>query len=95
MSADTLGELISREKPSGIVIVHNHPSQTPTPSQADDNTTERIIEICNLHKVLLCDHVIYAKGHRFSYYDSGNLQGISKHYSIENIVGGGNTHDGK
>jgi DNA repair protein RadC len=78
VSADTLGELISREKPSGIVIVHNHASQTPTPSQADDNTTERIIEFCNLHKVLLCDHVIYAKTGLYSYYKSGRLERFSK-----------------
>ena len=88
-------QLFAAYSPSGIVLVHNHPQSAAKPSDADKEMTEKCQILCSLHNVMFCDHVIYAKGHRFSYYDSGNLQKISKHYSIDNIVGGGNTHGGK
>ena len=91
----TLSKILAETPPAGLVLVHNHPKDFAEPSNADREMTEKCQVLCSLHNVIFCDHVIYAKGHRFSYYDSGNLQGISKHYSIENIVGGGNTHGGK
>lgn len=91
----TLSKILVETPPAGLVLVHNHPQSAAKPSDADKEMTEKCQILCSLHNVMFCDHVIYAKGHRFSYYDSGNLQRISKHYSIDNIVGGGNTHGGK
>lgn len=78
LSPDSLGELIAREMPSGLVFVHNHPSATPKPSSADDLTTKKITELCNLHGVLLCDHVIYARDGIYSYFKAGKLKSYAK-----------------
>ncbi|MBQ7913346.1 MAG: RadC family protein [Clostridia bacterium] len=90
-----LSKILVETPPAGLVIVHNHPQSTAEPSVADKEMTEKCQVLCSLHNVMFCDHVIYAKGHRYSYYDSGNLQSISKRYSIENIVGGGGKTHGE
>lgn len=77
LEADVLGELLSRESPSAIVLVHNHPSNMPKPSQKDDETTKCVLTICNIHNVLLLDHVIYAKTGLYSYFTSGRLKAIA------------------
>jgi DNA repair protein RadC len=42
-----------------IILVHNHPSQDPTPSQADIEATAKIKEAGKLLEINLLDHVIY------------------------------------
>lgn len=41
-----------------VVVVHNHPSGDPTPSQADNTLTRRLAEAANLLQIRLLDHVI-------------------------------------
>lgn len=47
---------------SSIVMLHNHPSGTLTPSQADHSITARIREAADLIGVPLMDHIIVAGG---------------------------------
>jgi DNA repair protein RadC len=82
----TLSRILLETSPAGIIIVHNHPQGTSTPSAADREMTEKCQVLCSLHNVMFCDHIIYAQGQFFSFYDSGNLQDISMDYSIENLV---------
>lgn len=42
----------------GVVLVHNHPSGDPTPSQSDRAITRTTAEACALFKIKLIDHVI-------------------------------------
>lgn len=42
----------------GIVVVHNHPSGDPSPSQADHTLTRRLREAAELLQIRLLDHVI-------------------------------------
>lgn len=42
-----------------IILVHNHPSQEPTPSQADIDVTKRLKEAGEVVSVNLLDHLIY------------------------------------
>lgn len=42
----------------GIILVHNHPTGNPTPSQADLTITEQIKEACQLLQIKLHDHLI-------------------------------------
>jgi len=42
----------------GIVLVHNHPSGDPTPSDADRRFTTRLNEVGKLLQITLVDHVI-------------------------------------
>jgi DNA repair protein RadC len=49
---------------TAIVLVHNHPSGDPTPSQADIQMTKRIIAVANPLGVAVHDHIIVGKeGH--------------------------------
>ncbi len=41
-----------------VVVVHNHPSGDPTPSEADRRMTVRLAEVANLLQIQLHDHVI-------------------------------------
>ena len=81
-----LSRLLVDAPPAGIMLVHNHPTGTCDPSLADRVLTEKCQLLCSLHNVMFCDHVIYANGQRFSFYDSGNLHAISVRYSVDNII---------
>ncbi len=50
-----------------IVIVHNHPSGTPEPSQQDITLTERVTEAAALFDIRLLDHVIISHGSHYSF----------------------------
>lgn len=41
-----------------VVVVHNHPSGDPAPSQADHSLTRRLREAAELLQIKLLDHVI-------------------------------------
>ena len=41
-----------------MILVHNHPSGDPTPSEADKKLTRRLVEVGNLLGVELADHII-------------------------------------
>ena len=46
---------------SAIVLVHNHPSGDPTPSEADIKVTRDLIRAGQLLKIEVLDHVIIGK----------------------------------
>jgi DNA repair protein RadC len=50
-----------------IILVHNHPSGDPTPSQADIEMTERINAACRTISVGIHDHVIIGKEEEYSF----------------------------
>ena len=41
-----------------MIVVHNHPSGDPSPSQADHSLTRRLAEAAELMQIKLLDHVI-------------------------------------
>ncbi len=43
-----------------IILVHNHPSNDPTPSQEDVLVTEKVAKACLLCGIALIDHIITA-----------------------------------
>jgi DNA repair protein RadC len=51
-----------REGASSIVVVHNHPSGEPEPSEADIEITRRLAEIGKALDIPLLDHVIIGEG---------------------------------
>lgn len=65
--------LLQDSRPTGIVLVHNHPDGDVTPSEADDLSTRRAESICFAYGVAFYDHVIFARGVHYSYYQSGRL----------------------
>lgn len=52
-----LAEPIKMNAPK-IILVHNHPSGNPTPSDADYRVTDRIYECADMMGIMLLDHVI-------------------------------------
>jgi DNA repair protein RadC len=61
-----------------IVIVHNHPSGDPSPSDADHRLTRRLAEAARIMQITLLDHIILgspAEGRRpyFSFREAGIL----------------------
>ncbi|MEQ1933558.1 MAG: DNA repair protein RadC [Fimbriimonadaceae bacterium] len=54
-----------REGASSLILVHNHPSGDPTPSQADLDVTQQIVKIGELLEIPLRDHVILGDRGRF------------------------------
>jgi DNA repair protein RadC len=51
-----------REGASAFVLVHNHPSGDPTPSEPDVDFTRRVAQASNLVATPLLDHIIVASG---------------------------------
>ncbi len=56
-----------------IILVHNHPSGSPRPSQQDINLTQKIKHGGQLLEIKLTDHVIVAGDRYFSFLDEGLL----------------------
>lgn len=56
---------------SAIILVHNHPSGDPTPSEADIAMTERVQIAADAVDVTLHDHVIIGKGRETSFRSLG------------------------
>ena len=61
-----------------VIVVHNHPSGDPTPSQADHSLTRRLAEAAELLQIKLLDHIIVgapAEGRApyFSFKEAGVL----------------------
>lgn len=50
-----------------IIVVHNHPSGDPSPSDADILFTQRLHEAGKLLGIVLTDHVIVSKSSYFSF----------------------------
>tara|TARA_A100000171_G_scaffold48981_2_gene57246 strand:- start:2352 stop:3032 length:681 start_codon:yes stop_codon:yes gene_type:complete len=51
---------------SALILVHNHPSGDPTPSQADIEITKRVEKCAQTMGVLLHDHLIIGRGKHIS-----------------------------
>jgi DNA repair protein RadC len=62
-----------------IIVVHNHPSGDPSPSEADSRLTRRLAEVASLHDIKLIDHIIIGSPSRdnpvgyFSFREAGLL----------------------
>lgn len=67
-----LREALVQRAPA-VVLCHNHPSGSSSPSAADDRLTERLREACAAVNVRLVDHIIVADGNYYSYAENGKL----------------------
>lgn len=56
---DLLREAV-RANAAGIILIHNHPSGDPTPSQEDIKATEKLLSASRLIGVNLQDHIVVA-----------------------------------
>jgi len=54
---------------ASIVLVHNHPSNNPNPSQLDIELTERLIKGGKILDIPIIDHLIFTESGYFSFAD--------------------------
>lgn len=87
LGREEVASLISTHKPFGILIAHNHLTGSSAPSSADDVFTAEVQLLCNINKVTLYDHCIYASDSDvYSYFCSGRIDRIKKEYNLSNIL---------
>jgi len=58
---------------SAVILVHNHPSGDPTPSQADISMTLQVQDATNALGIVLHDHLIIGKSQQLSFKAQGYL----------------------
>mgnify|MGYP000870742256 FL=1 len=51
-----------RRSAAAVILVHNHPSGDPTPSQEDINITRRLVEVGRLVGIEVLDHLVIGDG---------------------------------
>jgi len=56
-----------------VILVHNHPSGNPTPSEEDNDITKRLVEAAKVLCIQLLDHVIIGEKSYFSFSEKGLL----------------------
>lgn len=57
---DIMAPILARKLPA-FLLVHNHPSGDPTPSESDIATTQQLVQAAEIVGVQLLDHVIIAR----------------------------------
>lgn len=62
-----------RESASGVILLHNHPSGDPSPSDDDINLTRRLSAAGKLMNIKILDHIIIGDGGYYSFADNEEL----------------------
>lgn len=52
---------------NAVILVHNHPSGDPTPSRADRQTTDQLIEAGKILGIRVLDHIVIGDGRYISF----------------------------
>jgi DNA repair protein RadC len=58
---------------AGVILVHNHPSGDPSPSEEDVRLTQRIAQAGKIMGIDLLDHMIVAESGCYSFKTAGRL----------------------
>lgn len=58
---------------SSIIVAHNHPSGSVTPSGNDRDFTRAIMECCKLFEIVLLDHVVVGRDNYYSFREKDYL----------------------
>jgi DNA repair protein RadC len=59
------------ESAASIIILHNHPSGNPAPSNEDKDITRNLVEAGNMMKIKVIDHIIIAANSFYSFAREG------------------------
>lgn len=59
---------------SSIVCIHNHPSGNPNPSIDDIILTKSLVQIGNIQKIPIIDHLIFGDEKYYSFFEDNNLK---------------------
>jgi len=58
---------------SSIILLHNHPSGDPKPSEADKIMTDKLVKAGELLEIAVIDHMIIASEGYYSFLEGGEL----------------------
>lgn len=67
---------------AGVILIHNHPGGSLSPSREDIRLTDRMMRLCQMTDIRLFDHIIIAAGNDETYFsfhennilETGNIQ---------------------
>jgi len=62
-----------KESAASFVVIHNHPSGDPSPSQQDMEITHRLSKTGQIIGIKMVDHIIIGENNYFSFSDEGLL----------------------
>ncbi len=62
-----------RKSAASVILVHNHPSGDPSPSQEDLEVTRRLVEAGNILGIAVRDHIVIGDGCYFIFKEKGLL----------------------
>ncbi len=60
-----------RASAAAMILLHNHPSGDPTPSQEDQHITKRLREVGDLLGIRVLDHLVFGDERYVSFVDDG------------------------
>lgn len=73
----------------GIILAHNHPSQSRKPSKKDIEVTRKLKQACGLMDCALIDHIIVTRDGTYSFHEQGMLDHLEQDGSDETVITGG------
>ncbi len=73
-------EIVLLRKPSGVILSHNHPGDSPHPSSSDLAVTSRIIDLLEGIDIAVIDHIICSGKDYCSLSERGMLEAMGTQY---------------
>lgn len=61
---------------SGIICIHNHPSDDISPSREDIRLTNSLVELGNVNGIPIIDHIIIGNDKYYSFYEEGKIMNL-------------------
>jgi DNA repair protein RadC len=62
-----------QESAAALILLHNHPTGDPTPSQEDRSITRQLVKAGEIMNIKVLDHIIVGDGVHMSFADQGLL----------------------
>ena len=83
-----VAKILAINKPTYVIIAHNHPSGLALPSANDDVSTVKVNALCSIHGATLVDHIIVAGKDSYSYFIGGRMEFLKKQCNIDRYISG-------
>jgi DNA repair protein RadC len=65
-----------------IILIHNHPSGVPCPSENDKKITKKLYFAGREMDLMILDHIIVGNEGYFSFYENGLIENLSVEYKL-------------
>jgi len=69
-----------RDSASAIILLHNHPSGDPLPSNEDRECTKRLVKAGKILGIRVLDHIVIGHDGYYSFADAGYIDSISNEF---------------